>query len=245
MTVVPGICWQTIRVLSGSEVFATAWNNTSFVLGAPGPITMAQQYTMQCEVLTIGNPATDVIPFTASCPAGGSVFSVASGLADLEVGMPVTSATADVLPGGLQIIGLDQPSGSEIVLGGGAGPWAYPANPWIFSMPATVALTTSDQLYAIDSYPIGTLAVTVSPSTGVTVADWNMDGSYTQPDPTGGDGTSMSNSGGQALGLFTVQFPAPGAYQVTVAYTPVNPTLLNPDDPVYAATQSTLTVEVT
>ncbi|WP_249020562.1 hypothetical protein [Conexibacter sp. S30A1] len=245
MTVTPGICWQTIRAVIGSEVEANLWTNPTFAVGAPAGITLAHTDALRCFVLVVGDPSNDVIAFTASCPAGGSVFSVASGLADLEVGQAVVCATSGILPGGLQVIGIDQPSGSDVVLGGGAGPWAYPANPWIFSMPATVALTTSDQLYAIDSYPVGTLAVTVSPSTGVTVADWNMDGSYTQPDPTGGDGTSMSNSGGQAMGLFQVTFPAAGAYTVEVTYSPVNPTLLNPDDPVYSATQSTLTVEVT
>lgn len=245
MSVTPGLVWQTIRAVSGSEAFATPWNNTSFVIGAPGPITIEQQYTMQVEVLTIGNPATDVIQFTASCPAGGDVFTVASGFSDLDVGMAVVTATPDIMPAGLQIIAVDMPSGSQIALGGGYGPFAYAENPWKWHMPPGVALTTATPLSAIDSYPIGTLGVTVAPSSGVTVTDINMDGDDMAPDATVGDGSAMSNSGGQAMGLFTVQFPSAGTYQVTVAYTPVNDALIQPDDPVYSATQSTLTVEVT
>ncbi len=244
MTVTPGIVWQYLEAINASDT-ATAfmYRNPSLIAGDPPAVTMPAGYVLHTSALAIGS-ASNVIDFTASCPAGSSVFTVASNFAELENGMPVICSTPGLIQGGVQILGLAEPGGSDIVLGGGYGPWGYNVNPWIYKMPADQALTTATTLQAIDEYPYGTLGVTVSPSTGVTVADQNMDGGDVAPDPTPGNGTAMSNSGGQAMGWFTVTFASAGSYTVTVAYTPVNNVLLNPDDPVYGTATSTLSVTV-
>jgi hypothetical protein len=79
------------------------------------------------------------------------------------------------------------------------------------------------------------LAVTTTPTTGVTIVDWNLDGGNI-PNPIKGNGSSMSNSGGQAMGYFGVTFASAGTFALSVAYTST--------DADYANTSSTTTVVV-
>ena len=238
MSTTPGMVWQNLRAANAANTSTSfQWSNPGLMPGNPPAVAMAVGDQLKAGLLTIGSTST-VYPFTASCAAGSSEFSVASNLGDLKVGMPVVCATPGVLQAGVVILNVDEPSSPYIVLGGGYGPWAYNVinNPWIYSMPAGQALTTGETLYAIDQFPYGTLAATVTPSTGVTIEDWNMDGSSTNPGPTTGNGSSMSNSGGQAMADFGVTFAAAGVFTLEVAYTS--------SDPDYANTSTSTTVVV-
>lgn len=69
-------------------------------------------------------------------------------------------------------------------------------------------------------YPLGALAFDLSPFSGVTLADYD-------PDGTGGNntgnGTAVSNLAGQAEGGVTIGLLAAGTYSVSVSYTSRDP----------------------
>ena len=232
MSTTPGLVWQNLRAVNASDT-ATAfqWDNPSLMAGNPPAVTMPHGDTLLAGVLTIGSSST-MYPFTASCAAGSYNFAVASGFSNLQPGMVVIGGTG-ILPNGLQILELNAPNSGSVLLGGFDGP------PWgagsVYTMPAGVTLTASTQLYAVDEYPYGALAVTTTPSTGVTIVDWNLDGGNV-PGPIKGNGSAMSNSGGQAMGYFGVTFADAGTFTLEVAYTST--------DPDYANTSSSTTVVV-
>ena len=69
-----------------------------------------------------------------------------------------------------------------------------------------------------DPLPIGTLDVTVSPTTGVTVNDWGFDGSN-PPTIEVGNGTAARNLDGEGYGVFAIDFADAGSYTVSVQFT--------------------------
>ncbi|WP_249021047.1 hypothetical protein [Conexibacter sp. S30A1] len=228
MSVTPGIVWQTITAVDGSVAVERMWNNVTLLAGAPSGVTMSHVYQLRAVVLTLGS-ASVTYPFDVVCSAGSDNFQVTSGLTPLKAGMVVSAP--DVVPNGLQIVGVDQPASGSVLLGGGWSP-AMPTTPWVYSQPATSTLAAS--LLAVDQYPYGTLSAAVTPSAGVTVTDWNYD-------QTGalnvGDGQAMSNSGFQAVAYFGATFPSAGTYEIAVSYMSY--------DEDYTDTSDTLVVTVT
>lgn len=228
MSVSPGLCWQFIRAMSGDGVYATPWNKPTFVLGAPSGVTIDHAYQMRAVVLTLGSSSV-TYPFDVACSAGSDNFQVTSGLTPLKAGM-VVSAPGEI-PNGMQIVEVNAPVAGSVLLGGGVS-MALPTTPWVYSQPESSTLAAT--VTAIDEYPYGTLSVSVSPSAGVTIVDWNYD-------QTGalqvGDGQGMCNSGFQALAEFGITFPSAGSYQVTVSYLSY--------DADYADAESVLSLTVT
>jgi hypothetical protein len=204
---------------------------------------MPAGYVLKAGVLTIGSTA-ETYSFEVLVNAGSNAFqlpdpgSLLSGNG-LAVGMPIVpsvqAAPPAGLPNGLAIVAVNQPTAGSIQLGGGYSPWLNGSGqaPWIYAQPASKTLSTT--VTAIDEYPDGWLTATVTPSTGVTIADYSFDG--TGNDNHVGDGSNMSNSGGQAMGLLAVTFADAGSYVLSVAYTSV--------DDNYADGSSSLAVTVT
>jgi hypothetical protein len=69
-----------------------------------------------------------------------------------------------------------------------------------------------------DPLPTGTLDVTVSPSTGVTVEDWGFDRSN-PPVIAVGNGTAACNLDGEGYGCFGITFADTGSFTVGVEFT--------------------------
>jgi hypothetical protein len=68
-----------------------------------------------------------------------------------------------------------------------------------------------------DPLPIGTLDVTVSPTTGVTVRDWGFDGSN-PPEIEVGNGTAACNLDDEGYGCFGLDFADAGTFTVSVQF---------------------------
>ena len=190
---------------------------------------------LKATVLTIGSTST-VFPITVLASAGSDSWQLVSGtMSDLRVGMVIVPALEVAPPGGvpngLAIVGINEPVSGSIELGGGGYGYATGA-PWIYTQPAS--LTLEADLNAVDEYPYGTLAATVTPTTGVTITGYNLDGGSDSQHTD--DGSAMSNSGGQAMATFSVEFADAGTFTLQVAYTSY--------DTDYADTSSSTTVVV-
>lgn len=245
MSTTPGLVWQNLRAVNSSNSSTSfMWSNPSLMAGNPPAVAMAAGDILKAGVLTIGSTST-VYPITISLAPNTAAISVSAGLSDLAAGMllaPSSSFYDGVVPAGLQII--DVNTGSGTILCGGKDAMAdflggmtvaemTAANDGLF---VNGAATFSDfPFVAIDEYPYGKLGVTVTPTTGVTVTDWNLDGGN-GPGPITGNGSAMSNSGGQAMGYFGVTFADAGTFTLGVAFTT--------NDSDYADTSSSTTVVV-
>ena len=246
MSTTPGLVWQNLWAENSTNT-ATAfqWSNPSLMAGNPPAVTMPHGDILKAGVLTIGSAST-VYPITISLAPYTAAISVSAGISDLAAGMllaPSSTFYDGVVPSGLQII--DVNTGAGTILCGGKDAMAD----FLDGMTVAEMTAANDGLFvngpatfndfpfvAIDEYPYGTLAATVTPSTGTTIVDWNMDGGNL-PGPTTGNGSAMSNSGGQAMGYFGVTFADAGTFTLEVAYTS--------SDPDYGNTSSSTTVVVT
>jgi hypothetical protein len=72
-----------------------------------------------------------------------------------------------------------------------------------------------------DPYPDGTLALTVTPDTGVTITDNNFDGTGNANNI--GDGTAAENASSQGQAGFQVSFADAGTVSVSVVFTSADP----------------------
>ena len=236
MSTTPGLVWQNIWAGNASNTStAFQWSNGGLEPGNPPAVTMPHGDILKAGVLTIGSAST-FYPITVLASAGSDSWQLVSGtMSDLRFGMVIVPsievAAPAGLPNGLQIVGVNEPTTGSILLGGGVAP-ALPVQPWVYTQPASQTLEAAAN--AIDEYPYGYLGVTVTPSTGVTVVDWSFDG--TGHDGNVGNGTSMCNSGGQAMGYFGVTFADAGTFTLEVAFTSY--------DPDYSNTSSSTTVVV-
>jgi hypothetical protein len=221
-TETPNLVWASImgHTASNSST-AFVWTNPQLQPGNPPAVTMPAGYVLRANVLTMGSAST-VYPITTLVNAGSDAFQLVSGtMSDLRVGMPVIPAVQAVppngLPNGLAIVGVNEPTSGSIQLGGGASPWLSGSGeaPWIYEQPTSQTLEAA--LSAVDEYPYGSLAATVTPNTGVTLVDYGFDG--TGNDNNVGDGSSMCNSCGQAMGDLAVTFADAGAYTLAIVYT--------------------------
>lgn len=70
-----------------------------------------------------------------------------------------------------------------------------------------------------DPGPKGTLVASVTPGTGITLADYNFDASNPPNELTNTSATAITNYSGQAEGMFYVAFASAGTFSVSVAYT--------------------------
>src|SRR5579875_1363261 len=230
MSETPEMIWQhLIAQNSGPTLTAFRWCNPGLVPGPPPAASLPAGFTLKAGVVTLASDVA-MYPFTASCAAGQQRFSVLSGFSNLQAGMWVAPTAPGILPNGLQIWTLYTVDSSLLLAGVGGSP------PVGGAFTATVSVTPSTPLYAVDEYPYGTLTAAVTPSTGVTIEDWNFDGANL-PDPLPGNGSAMSNSGGQADAGFAVTFSEAGEYTIEVSYESA--------DPAYSNTSSSCAVTVT
>ena len=100
----------------------------------------------------------------------------------------------------------------------GNGPWDEDTDSYLNPQGAAGTLIGGWWFFTVEDFPLGTLAVTVTPETGVTITDWNADGTG-QVISYVGNGTAMANLSSQAEAMFGVVFASAGIFTVTVEYT--------------------------
>lgn len=224
---VPSVGWVGAQVVDGSE---TVWSWSPQIMSPgmtlpetgfapPGnTISMTVGQQLKASVITVGS-LTVVSSFAALGGAGGYLLDITpDGAWALDVGMWMVPVTG-IVPNGLQIVQSVAPPTAQIVLGGeeamadiinGISPADAKG---VFVLSANLDTDCT----AVDAYPYGTLAVEVTPSTGVTIVDWNYDGTGNSDNV--GNGTAMCNSGDQATGDFGITFADAGTYTLSVSYT--------------------------
>jgi hypothetical protein len=166
-------------------------NPVQFVAGVSGANSLGQFY----GITTAGS--TSITSVT-------SVTSLAVGqlLCD-GLGIPPNSRIASI-------------SGSTVVFGNGM--FNEDANAFLNSQGATESV--GGQWFAtFEDFPLGSLAVTVSPMTGINVADDNPDGTGSIEHV--GAGTAIGNEAFEPEGAFYVTFDSAGTFTVTATFIPV------------------------
>lgn len=180
-----------------------------------------------------GSPAPTYSVSTGSIPAGLALNPFTGVLS----GTPTTVTSYTFKITATNTAGSVTTSSTTIVIGGAENPltvaWAtivatgylYDVN--LRPVPATNLAITRPQLLALwvqvlgslvtDPYPSGTLALVVTPSTGVTITDNNFDG--TGHANNIGNGTAAENASSQAEAGFQVSFASTGTFTVSATYT--------------------------
>ena len=154
----------------------------------PNPLSVPPGATVRLNMNAAGAVTTT---FSGTTTAGSFNITGVASLAGLAIGQPLTGP-------GLQTDSFISGFGTATVAfsnGGAAGPSGVP-------QPASA--TGSGTFAAADPWPIGSLAVSVSPATGVNIADYNFDGG-TDPDHIG-TGLAISNYPGMAIGGVDLSF---------------------------------------
>lgn len=226
--IIPSVVWTSILAHNAADTATDfMWENPTLQAGMAPAVTMPHTDILQCAIVVVGSSSV-VVPFTADLTAGSYNVAVQSGFNNLLVGMnvaPLAGPTSDgkpAIPNGAQITALNQPISGSIEIGDG---WSFATTPaarlavgaWTGSNPAS--------LTAVDEWPSGTMAATVSPSSGITISDWS------DPASEPGNGSAMTNNGGQATGVLYVSGFSAGTYTVNVAYTSTDPSYANASAP--------------
>jgi hypothetical protein len=226
MTEFPGtaiLAWETLRMLPSGLLPPPlwpggpgTWAQPSLPPVAPPALTIPHGSTAAALVAVISSPLAfpGEVTFTGNLTAGSNQITNASTTTGLAVGQAIAPSA---LQGGMQngaiITGI---AGTTVTTSGVA-----------FLTSTGVAFTTSDWT------PFGTLGFSVSPGTGVTVFDWNMDGTV---NTVQGNGTLFSNYAGQGVGEVFFTFASAGSFTVSGSYTSSDPLYSSVSAPSLAVT---------
>jgi hypothetical protein len=166
----------------------------------------------------LGTTGAAVNTFTGDILEGSNVIENVSSSAGLGPFQPLSHP---LLQHGSMIAGVDQ------------GP---PITVLMYTNMHALGTEAGASITASDPFPLGSLAVNVSPANGTTITDYCFDDTGNPGNE--GDGQLILNYSGQAEAYFTVAFAEPGTFEVSVNFSSA--------DTNYAdATSSPITVVVT
>jgi hypothetical protein len=201
MSVAPTIAWQSVH----SVAIPYGWDVTKQGQWSGNPIT-GLSHTLNAPInFQVNTTGSVALALTGTVTSGSNTISSLSSTTGLVVGqaingpgIPAYSWIASINAGASSLVFrngyLDSTSNDLTATASGTG----------------VALVVSDPC------PIGSLLAAVTPSTGITLTDVNADGSGNIA--TIGDGTSIINLSGQAVGNFVVQFAAAGTFTIQCTF---------------------------
>jgi hypothetical protein len=197
-TITPGIpemLWASV----GSQPLLFEWPNRGLTVGATPllPITIPHGNYLDCYVLVQG--VGGFVEFSGSTTQGQSIIA-ANGTAGLEVGQNITSLTPGLIPNGCQILNIN---GHILTIGGET------------SVAASETLLNANFI-AHEDTPSGFLVTTVTPSTGITLTDYNFDSTTNVFNV--GNGQVMSNYSGNPEGGVRVAFASAGSFSISATF---------------------------
>lgn len=194
----PVLTWQELAIWPSENVQTFEWRAQYPGQVPPSvPISLAAGQRLWAFVTCSGTAPS--VTFTGTVVENSQDIIDVSGTTGLYPGMAVQG---DGLQNDCTIIQIGLPgAGGEVIVSG-------------------VGLVSQSgvEFTATDPAPTGTFAISVSPSTGVTIEDQNFDGSSASP-PVGTNGQLVCNWDGEAEGTFTIEFPSAGTYTVSAAFT--------------------------
>lgn len=201
----------------------TTWEwspgSTTFSLN---PIDLPVGADAFLELVTLG---TASLSFTGNTAAGSfEIIGLSIPASSFEVGQAIQAAglAADGSAGG----GIPPGSYIDSVGVGGANTFTItngqPGSGNVAGTPqAAYATSSALSMVANDPYPIGSLALSVSPTSGISMIDNNYDGTG-DPGHTG-NGQTISNMGGYAIGGVWVTFDGTGTFDLSATFTSADP----------------------
>jgi hypothetical protein len=209
MAVTPTFSWMGVHIVSASDTPILQWGISGPSAGATPPST-----TVAVPVGTVahfgagvaGSPLTVLTPYGITTQ-GSTVITSATGLTGLVAGQ--------------QISGLGVPANSYIESVGASsitfvnGEFNEDTGQWVAPQGATASIG-GQQFYVTDLAPIGTLLASVTPSTGITLADQNADSTGNVSHI--GNGTAICNLIGEGEGGFTITVGSAGTFTVECTF---------------------------
>ena len=206
------VYYETPFAIGWGSVFAPGsfeWNSpTPGVPGTPPNFTAPHGVSVRFDAITTGVGVLG--EFYGITTKGSTSITGVTGASDIAVGQLIDGGLG--VPVGSRIVSI---SGSTIVFGNGE--WSEDLDSYLNTQPATSSIG-GVWFGTVEDYPLGTLQVVVTPDTGVTITDWNADGTG-QVISEVSNGSAMANLSRQAEGYFGVVFASAGIFTVTVEYT--------------------------
>ena len=193
-----------------------SWNGTPG--SAPASVNVPALGELVIELATSGDAGGTIM---ANATKGSCILTGVSSFDGLQVGQNLDGPP---IPPNSTISLLDETGGTLTFTNNGPG-----------GVPQGAYATEYTAFATADIWPVGYLSVSVSPSVGVTVTDYNFDGS--SDSNFKGDGQGIMNYSGQAGGNVHLTFGARGTFEVSVTY--------NSNDPNYSTTTFPNIISVT
>lgn len=204
MAATPTLTVESLFVGTGPTlvVYEAGSIPSSINIGALTPVAITLAVTGTVTTTFSGNTTTGSYDITGVASTTG----LAAGQPIVAAGLQADGSGGGGLPVGSTISAI---SGTTVTFTNGAPGGSQPA----------YASTSSLSIVASDPFPLGYLAVTTSPTTGVAITDDNADGAGTGGGDNTGDGGAIQNEAGQASGDVHLSFGGFGTFDVLVAFT--------------------------